>query len=239
MLQVRNVYKNYKNKSVLKGVDFSVKTGEIKALIGVNGSGKTTLIEIVCGVKTSDRGEILVNQINNIDKKRKTEYRTSIGYMMQHFGIYNDLTVKENLEYMCAVYGVGLERVDELIKEIELIDYVDCLAENLSGGYRQLLSFACSIVHKPKLMILDEPTSAMDPIFRKKFWKYVKYCQGWGATVLIITHFIEELLECDSFACLSDGKICFDGKVKDFKKEGFVDIEQILMKFSTLGGQHE
>ena len=117
----------------------------------------------------------------------------------------------------------------------KLVDYKDKLAQTLSGGYKQLLSYACAIIHKPKLVILDEPTSAMDPVFRKEFWKVVKSVKDGGASVLIITHFLEELMECDSFACLAQGKICYDGKVKDFYNKGFIDIEQILKKYSVGG----
>ena len=232
MLKIKNLYKNYKDFKCLKDVSFEILKGETKALIGVNGSGKSTLIECVCGVKNADSGTISVNNIANDDKRQTKVYKQSIGYVSQSFGLFNDLTVKENLEYMCAVYGIDFKKADEIMKLCELEFCAKKLAGNLSGGYRQLLSFACAIVHKPKLIILDEPTSAMDPIFRKKFWQIIRTTKSWGSTILIVTHYLEELLECDKFVCLNDGKITYDGNVQDFKKDGFIDIEQILSKYS-------
>ena len=169
MLKIEGLYKKYKDTDVLKGVNLHVATNEIKALIGVNGSGKSTLIEIVCGVKAADNGSVFVNNINISDRKYKKEYKKIIGYVPQSFGLFNDLTVQENLEYVCAVYGADVGAVEDVMKLCLLYDSRKKLASNLSGGYKQLLSCACSIIHKPKLLILDEPTSAMDPIFRKKF----------------------------------------------------------------------
>lgn len=233
MLKIKDIHKSYGEVDVLKGINLNVKEGEIKALIGINGSGKSTLIEIVCGVKKTNTGEIYINNINHSDKKQKKAYKHSFGYMPQQFCLFVDLTVRENLEYMCAVYNLNKSVVDEFIELFSLKSHEKVLAGNLSGGYRQLLSCACAIIHKPKMIILDEPTSAMDPIFRRQFWKIIKATKEWGSSVLIITHFIEELLECDSFACLNKGLICHDGLVDEFKTKNFINIEEILRKYST------
>ena len=231
MLKVNDLNKSYKTLDVLKGINLHVKCGEIKALIGVNGSGKSTLIECICGVKTLDSGKVTINDISITDKKKKNDYKKSFGYMPQHFGLFNDLTVRENLEYMCCIYKIPKTNVDEVVKLCNLTSYENKLAGNLSGGYKQLLSCACSIIHKPKLIILDEPSSAMDPLFRKQFWEILKQTKQWGCTILIITHFLEELLNCDTFACLSNGKICYEDLVSNFIKDGFVDTNQILEKY--------
>jgi len=233
MLSIKNLHKNYKEKEVLKGVDLNIKQGEIKALIGVNGSGKSTLVEIVCGVKCATCGDVSVNNININDKKSRNSLKHIIGYVPQSFSLFNDLTVRENLSYIGLLFGLNSTVVDWCLSLCSLQEYANVLAENLSGGYKQLLSIACAILNKPKFLILDEPTSAMDPIFRKHFWDIVNATKEWGATVLIITHYLEELFECDTFACLYNGKICYDGKVTDFKKDGFIDIEQILSKYSV------
>lgn len=232
MLEIKNIVKSYKSNQVLSDVNFLVKKGEIKALIGENGAGKSTLIEIICGVKKSDSGQILINGVDISNKKQKHKIKRNIGYMPQSFSLYQDLTVEENLGYVCAVYGIDEKtQIDRVLKLCFLEDKKHFLTQNLSGGYRQLVSMACAIVHSPSLLILDEPTSAMDPIFRKRFWGIVKNINKSGTTVLLITHHVEEILECDSFACLSGGKIVFDGKTKQFKKEGFINIEEILNKF--------
>ena len=217
---------------VLKGVSLHIKTGEIKGLIGVNGAGKSTLIECVCGVKKFDDGEIFVDNINILDKKNKNKIKYSIGYMPQTFGMFNDLTVEENLGYLCAIYHLDDKvEVDRVIEQCYLQEHRKILAKNLSGGYRQLLSMACAIIHNPKFLILDEPTASMDPIFRRQFWKIVNDYRKSNKTILVITHYMEELVECDNFICLN-GKVAFEGSVNDFKKEGMLDMEGLLSKYS-------
>lgn len=230
MLKVNNIYKAYKDKQVLKGVSFNVLDNEVKAIIGVNGAGKSTLIEIICNVKKSDSGEVFLNNYNIFDKKNSLNIKKMFGYMPQTFCMFNDLTVKENLGYVASVYGLDKNVVDEIIKGCGLEDHSKTLAKNLSGGYRQLLSMATALIHSPEIIILDEPTSAMDPIFRQKFWQIIHNYRKQNKMVLLITHYLEELMQCDSFACLSDGKICFDGKVEDFKEENLLNIEKVLEK---------
>lgn len=233
MLKVEDLYKSYKEKKVLKGVNLHVKKGEIKGLIGVNGAGKSTLIECVCGVKTFDKGQILINDINVLDKKNRKSVKNMIGYMPQAFSMFNDLTIEENLAYLCAIYGVDeKECVEKAINRCYLNKHRKTLAKNLSGGYRQLLSMASAIIHNPKFLILDEPTASMDPIFRRQFWKIVNDCRNNDTTVLVITHYMEELVECDNFVCLADGNVAFEGTVSDFKKEGLLDMESLLSKYS-------
>ena len=146
---------------------------------------------------------------------------------------FNDLTVEENLGYLCDVYHLDKDvEIDRIIKLCNLEKMRKKLAMNLSGGYRQLLALAAALIHKPKLLILDEPTSAMDPLFRKEFWNIVRECRTEGCTILVITHYMEELLECDSFACLSNGKIVVDESIGKFKSLGELDIEKILDNYT-------
>lgn len=231
MLKIENVCKSYKNRSVLKGVTMQIEDGEVRGLIGVNGAGKTTLIECICGVKNVDSGEIWVDGINIKDKKSKMKYQKNIGYMPQAFSLFNDLTVRENLEYLCAVYGI-LDGTDKTIELCGLRMYENVIAQNLSGGYKQLLSLASAIVHSPKFLILDEPTAAMDPLFRRKFWEIVSKCKESGVTILIITHYMEELLECDNFTCIAGGKVSFDGNLSEFGDKTALNVEKLLSKYS-------
>ncbi|MBQ4558543.1 MAG: ABC transporter ATP-binding protein [Clostridia bacterium] len=233
MLKILGLKKQYKKNEVLTDVNLSVKKGEVKALIGINGAGKSTLLEIVSGVKSADSGQIFVNDIDIFDKKARYLVKKILGYMPQTFGLFHDLTVEENLKYLCAIYNIDdtKQRVEELLELCYLTKKRKVLSRNLSGGYKQLLNLAGALVHSPKLLILDEPTSSMDPIFRKDFWKIIKKCNKEGMTILLITHHIEELLECDTFACLANGKIVFDDKVKLFKEKGFIDVDQIIAKF--------
>lgn len=232
MLIINDLVKNFKKKKVLKGVNFHVKRGEIKGLIGVNGAGKSTLIECLCGVKKFDKGQIIIDGNSITDKKKKATIKNTIGYMTQSFSLFNDLSVEENLGYLCAVYDIDQSNVDRVIELCYLNEHRKSLAKNLSGGYKQLLSMASAIIHSPKLLILDEPTASMDPIFRRRFWWVVKECRKNSITALVITHYMEELAECDSFVCLSDGQVAFDGTLKDYKKRGQINIEDILKKFT-------
>lgn len=235
MLRIKRLYKRYKDKEVLKGVDFQVEQGEIKGLIGVNGAGKSTLIECVCGIKKFDAGEILINNVNIMDKKNKQRIKSIIGYMPQTFSLFNDLTVEENLGYLCAVYDIDTSNVQRVVDLCFLNKYKGTIAKNLSGGYRQLLSMAGAIIHSPKFLILDEPTASMDPIFRRKFWRVVNECKKNNATVLVITHYMEELVECDNFVCLADGKVAFNGSLNEYKQNGVLNIEEILKKYTMKG----
>lgn len=232
MLEVKKVFKSYKNKEVLKGVNFKVNKGEIKGFIGVNGAGKTTLIEIICGVKTFDSGEIFVDGNSITNKKNNVDIKKIIGYMPQSFSLFNDLTVEENLKYLCAIYDIDVVNADRVLNLCGLVEHKKLLARNLSGGYKQLLSMAGAIIHSPKFLVLDEPTTAMDPVFRRNFWKVVSGLKKENITVLVITHYMEELIECDSFVCLANGIISFDGSLSEYKKEGVLNIEDILNKYT-------
>ena len=232
MLEVKGVQKAFGKKKVLQGVDLDVIDGEIKGLIGVNGAGKSTLIECVCGTKKPDAGEITIDHKNVLSRKGRKEVKSLIGYMPQAFRMFNDLTVEENLRYLCAVYCLPVEKSREVMERCHIADAAKVLAGNLSGGYRQLLSMASALLHSPKFLILDEPTAAMDPIFRKQFWDILREYRKDNATILVITHYLEELVECDTFACLANGKAAFNGTLAEFKQDGLLNIEQILNKYT-------
>lgn len=233
MLKIKNLCKKYGKREVLKQLSMNIEKGEIVALIGVNGSGKSTLIELICGVKKFDSGEIFINGTSLEDKKGLNKIRFEFGYMPQHFSLFNDLTVRENLEYMQSVYLVANNsRIDDILKLCFLEDKQTMLAKNLSGGYKQLLSLASSLLHQPKLLILDEPTSAMDPLFRKQFWSVIHKLNKEGTTIFVTTHHMEEIFECQRLDCLANGKIVFSEKVEELFGQGkSTTIEEILKKY--------
>ncbi|MBQ7307379.1 MAG: ABC transporter ATP-binding protein [Clostridia bacterium] len=217
MLKIENLSKNYGKKEVLKGVNFEVKKHDIVALIGINGAGKSTLFEIICGVTKKNSGTIMIDNLSIEDKKHKQSLKFKIGYMPQYFSLFNDMTVKENLDYLSCVYHLEKNTSLKIMELCDLLDKKNVLAKNLSGGFRQLLSLAGTIIHSPEFLILDEPTSAMDPIFRSMFWKIIKNLNTQnGTTILVTTHYIEEINECNKMACLSQGKIIFYGETQGF-----------------------
>ena len=231
MLRVVDLHKYYGNDRILAGVDLHVRKGEIKGLIGVNGAGKTTLIECVCGVKPLTSGKVYIKDQDISKTSARNAVKPLIGYMPQAFGMFNDLTTEENLSYLCAVYGIEKPRLEDVIKECFLEKERKVLACNLSGGYRKLLSMACALIHRPELLILDEPTVAMDPIFRERFREIVKKEKEKGRTILFITHYFEELRDCDTFACLSDGRIVYEGAVSDVLEKSSAEQEAFWQNF--------
>ena len=199
---------------VVEGVNIVTKAKKARTA-----QEKSELVKIEAGIDVSN-------------SKERQLIKYAIGYMPQIFNLYLDLTVKENLNYLSAIFNLNKKNVVEsLIKECNLESKSNVLAKNLSGGYKQLLCLAGALIHSPQFLILDEPTSAMDPVFRTIFWKIIKSYKKKGVTIFVITHHIEELLECDSFACLSEGKIIFDGSVDQFKSGDFINIREIMSKF--------
>lgn len=228
MLKIKDLCKSYGKTPVLKGVNFHVKENEIKAIIGMNGAGKSTMLENVCGIKPFNSGTIEVAGLSINNSKSRQAVKQIIGYMPQKFGMFSDLTVEENLKWLAAVYQVDDSVVESVMEQCFIIDKRKALAQNLSGGYKQLLSLAGAIIHKPKLLILDEPTAAMDPLFRDKFWMILKQAKQNGATIVVITHHIEELNYCDSFACLYCGEIVHEALVEQHRTNNVLNIEEVL-----------
>lgn len=228
ILEIKSLTKSYGKKEVLKGVNLSLNKGEKIALIGVNGSGKSTLLEILCGVKRASGGEVLT-PFN----------KGEIGYMPQSFSLFQDLTVKENLGYLAVLYGLDKLVVEETIKKCFLLQKENMLAKNLSGGYKQLLSLAAAIIFGPQLLVLDEPTSAMDPLFRASFQKILSGFMKKGGSVLLTTHYMEEIDFCDKVAILSDGKIVYSDFVsKTFGENKFKTASELIFKY-TKGESYE
>lgn len=231
LLKAEKICKSYGKKEVLKNFNLGIKKSEVLAFVGVNGSGKSTFIEIVCGIKQANSGELTFfgNKIQT--NKQRAEIKNDIGYMPQSFCLFADLTVKENLLYMLSVYGIkNKDKADKIIEKCFLGEYSNTQVKKLSGGYKQLLSLATAIIHTPKLLILDEPTSAMDPLFRKRFWQIIKnYKKENKASVLVTTHYTDEIFECDRVVFLSSGKIIHSAKTDNMFESGkFKNINEVL-----------
>ena len=227
ILSVKNVYKSYKKHQVLKGVSFDIHKGDVVALIGINGSGKSTLLETICGVQKQDSGEII-----------GIENYKYLGYVPQMFRLFLDLTVRDNLEYFSLLFRVDSKRVEEVLQMCYLKEKEKTLCAKLSGGYKQLVSLAVAILHKPQLLILDEPTSAMDPLFRNEFWKIIKKYLAEGGSVLVTTHYMEEINFCNKIMVLSSGKIVFKNDVQDDLGAHKFKSAMELLVFFEQGDKH-
>lgn len=198
LLELRNIRKTYRHEgkeiNALQGVSFSIEAGEIIGLLGVNGAGKTTLSSIIATLHPASSGELLYLGKSVYDNL--LEFRNDLGFCPQKINVDKALTIRENLWYAGRFYGLDepllTQRVNELLKEFSLEKYADMKPEVLSGGYARRLLIARALIHKPRLVILDEPTVGLDPHIRRQLWETVKQLKFQGITVILTTHYLDE-----------------------------------------------
>ena len=205
-IQTDGLTKRFGEFTAVDSVTFGVRPGEIVGYVGPNGSGKTTTIRMLCAVLTPSAGSA---RVLGLDVAREAEkLRPQIGYMSQKFALYEELTVRENLEFYAGVYGVrGNGRLREVLESIGLADHAQMQAGKLSGGWRQRLAMGCALVHQPKLLFLDEPTSGVDPVARREFWDRIYALAEQGTTVFVSTHYMDEAEHCGRVGFMHNGKL--------------------------------
>ncbi|GAB7080173.1 ABC transporter ATP-binding protein [Megalodesulfovibrio paquesii] len=215
IIDVQGVTKRFGHKTVVNSLSLQVKRGEIFGFLGPNGSGKTTFIRMLCGLLTPDAGEGTCLGLNV--RTESEAIKRQVGYMAQKFSLYTDLTVRENLEFMARIYDVANRRkaVAEAIAFMQLGPYIDQLAGTLSGGWKQRLALAASCIHRPVLLLLDEPTAGVDPKARRDFWDAVHVLASEGVTSLITTHYMDEAERCHRLAYLAYGNLLAQGTVQE------------------------
>ena len=212
-IQARGLTKCFGDLKAVDGVDLTVERRQVYGFLGPNGSGKSTSIRMLCGLLTPTAGEI---EVLGLDIPAQAEtLRQHIGYMTQQFSLFTDLTVRENLDFLAAVQNIprakARERVDELIEEYHFNGRADQLAGTMSGGQKQRLALAGAVIHKPELLFLDEPTSAVDPESRRDFWEKLFQLTDGGTTILVSTHYMDEAERCHRLAILDRGRLVADG----------------------------
>lgn len=211
MINVNNISKSFgeKNQKVLAvdAVSFSVEKGEIFGLIGPDGAGKTTIFRMLTTLLIPDSGNAQIDRLD-IEKEYKT-IRQILGYMPGKFSLYQDLTVEENLEFFASVFNTTIEENYALIKDIyqQIEPFKTRRAGKLSGGMKQKLALSCALIHKPKVLFLDEPTTGVDPVSRKEFWEMLKRLKEQGITIVVATPYMDEANLCDRIALMQGGKI--------------------------------
>ncbi|MBN9253051.1 MULTISPECIES: ABC transporter ATP-binding protein [unclassified Mesorhizobium] len=214
-IDVRGLVKRFGDKTVVDHVTMTVAEGEIVGFLGPNGSGKTTTIRIMCGLLTPDEGEgtVLGFDIRTESLRIKRE----VGYMTQKFSFYEDLTIGENLEFVARLYQLKPveDYVARTLEELGLTSRRNQLAGTLSGGWKQRLALAACIMHKPKLLLLDEPTAGVDPKARREFWDEIHLLAHGGLTVLVSTHYMDEAERCHRISYISYGKMLATGTVDE------------------------
>ena len=206
IIKIENLAKRYADILAVNNISLSVGEGEMFGLVGPDGAGKTTTIRILCGLLKPDSGTVEV--LGSDLKKKKKEIQNQIGYLSQKFSLYGDLSVDENIEFFADIHNVkGFEkRRDDLLAFTRLTPFRDRLAEKLSGGMRQKLALACSLIHKPKILFLDEPTTGVDPVSRRDFWKILSDLQKDGITILMTTPYLDEAERCNRVALMNKGE---------------------------------
>ncbi len=206
-ISLSNISKSYKKVKAFQDISFDVKPGELFGLIGPDGAGKTTLFRILTTLLIPDEGTATVAGFDVIEDYKAI--RNCVGYMPGKFSLYQDLTVEENLTFFATIFGTTIEENYDLIEDIyvQIEPFKDRRAGKLSGGMKQKLAFCCALIHKPKVLFLDEPTTGVDPVSRKEFWEMLKRLQKKGITILVSTPYMDEAALCDRVALIQDGKI--------------------------------
>jgi len=207
MVEFHQVNKSYEGEQAVKDISFSVDKGELFGLIGPDGAGKSTLFRILTTVLLADNGQVLFDGKDVVDDY---EYvRKNVGYMPGKFSLYQDLSVRENLEFFATIFNTTIEENYDLIKEIyeQLEPFEDRRAGALSGGMKQKLALSCALIHKPKILVLDEPTFGVDAVSRKEFWDMLKGLKEKGVTILVSTPYMDEAELCDRVALIQKGEI--------------------------------
>jgi len=206
VIEAQGLTKCFGDFTAVDHISFTVQSGEVVGYLGPNGSGKTTTIRILLGLLRPTEGRA---QILGYDVVRQTEkVRQNIGYMSQKFSLYHDLTVRENLAFYANVYGVSEhERQQEVLEQVDLVGKQDVMVSQLSTGWRQRLALATAIVHRPRLLFLDEPTAGVDPQSRRSFWNLIYRLVDEGITVFVTTHYMDEAEYCGRVGIMLAGKL--------------------------------
>ena len=217
-IDVRGLVKSFGGRRVVDDVSLTVAKGEISGFLGPNGSGKTTTIRLMCGLLTPDAGE---GQVLGMDIRQQGHLiKREVGYMTQRFSFYEDLTIEENLAFVAGLYGLSPARqhVRDTLADLGLTARRQQLAGSLSGGWKQRLALAACIMHKPRLLLLDEPTAGVDPKARREFWDEIHARAHDGLTVLVSTHYMDEAERCHRINYIAYGKLVAAGTVAQVVK---------------------
>ena len=215
VIDVNALNKSYGDKHVVRDFSLQVKRGEIYGFLGPNGSGKTTSIRLICGLLKPDSGSGTVMGFDVI--KQSHAIKREVGYMTQRFSLWEDLTIRENLDFVGRMYGMTdrIARVSDALEKLGLVSRQNQLAGSLSGGWKQRLSLAACMLHQPKLLLLDEPTAGVDPKARRDFWDEIHRLAGAGITILVTTHYMDEAERCTRLGYIAYGRLLATGTMQE------------------------
>ena len=215
IIDIKGLTKRFSGTTVVDHVDLTVKRGEIVGFLGPNGSGKTTTIRMICGLLHPDEGSGTCLGYDIL--KDSDRIKLEVGYMTQRFSLYEDLTIEENLDFVARLYALKprAKYVADTLERLGLTNRKDQLAGTLSGGWKQRLALAASVMHQPQLLLLDEPTAGVDPKARREFWDEIHLLAAEGLTVLVSTHYMDEAERCHRIIYIAYGKVVARGTVPE------------------------
>lgn len=217
IMEIQGLKKCFGSFTAVDHVSFSVKKGEIFGLLGPNGAGKSTIFKMICGLITPTEGDVVIDGISI--KTMKSKAREKIGYMAQKFSLYENMTVRQNMHFFSGIYPEsGKEISQDLIHVFDLENFADTKSSELPIGFKQRLALSCALMHKPKVLFLDEPTSGVDPITRREFWSHINGMVQKGISVIITTHFMDEAEYCDRIGLINNGKLISVGTPDELKR---------------------
>ena len=220
VLKAEGLTKKFGNVVAVNGVDLEVARGDIFGFLGPNGSGKSTVIRMFCGLLEPTAGTALLDGLDVVKKAEEVKQR--IGYMSQRFSLYEDLTVQENIDFYGEIYGLsGAARENRRSTLLELVGLnrrMKQLAGTLSGGYKQRLALACSLLHRPAVLFLDEPTAGIDPVARREIWDLLFRLAGEGMTLFVTTHYMDEAERCSRVGYIYNARLIAQGRPQDLKE---------------------
>ena len=221
-IEAKDITKSYRKTTALRGVSFEVEHGEIFGIIGADGAGKSTLFRILTTLLLPDSGTASVESLNIVEKYK--EIRKIVGYMPGKFSLYQDLSVEENINFFATLFNTSLQENYDIVKDIysQLEPFKNRKAAALSGGMKQKLALCCALIHRPKILFLDEPTTGVDPVSRKEFWGILKNLKQDGIAIMVSTSYMDEASLCDRVALIKNGAFLSvettKNLIKDFRK---------------------
>ncbi len=244
-VSVRGLTRTFGDFVAVDHIDLDVGKGEIFGFLGPNGAGKSTTIKMLCGLLLPTAGTGTVGGFDVITQSE--QIKQNIGYMSQKFSLYDDLTVEENINFFSGIYTVAAARKEErkewVLAMAGLGDKRSVLTKTLPGGYKQRLALGCAILHEPPILFLDEPTSGVDPISRRNFWKMISEMAAAGTTVFVTTHYMDEADYCDRLALIYRGKIIAEGTPNELRIEHMkqavleIEVDSLVAALEILDGQ--
>ena len=240
VVQATGLTKHFGKVRALDGVDIRIRKGETFGFLGPNGSGKTTFIRMVAGLLKPTSGKLSV--LGSDMPSQAAHVRPQVGYMTQKEALYNDLSVWENVEFFARIFGMNKsgernKRIEQVLGLVELLPRKDSLVAELSGGMKQRLSLACSLVHDPSLLLLDEPTVGVDPQLRQTFWGYFRSLNERGVTIIVSSHVMDEADRCDRLGLIQYGRVLAIGTPSEIRQLGGSD--NLETAFLALAGNNQ